>query len=1112
MKLIRLAVEQPITVTVGIILSLLAGVVALLRVPIQMTPEVQSVVIAVTTTWEGASAQEIETDVIEPQEERLGNLAGLMQMTSTSQSGQGLIRLEFLTGTDIADARTEVDLRLAEVPGYPESVNQPTVVDIDPDSVDYIAWVGLSCSDPAFDPTTLRDFAAKRLQPRLERLPGVAEVRLLGAREQELQILVDPLRLADRGVTYSDLVRTLRVENGNWSAGKLPEGKNDVRVRAVGRFTDPRQVEELVLRRTDSGPVLLRDVADVRIGLKERTNWARARGQMMPFFNFQLEAGANLLETIAAIDVELGALNGPGGLLELEAQRLALDGNLKLVKTYDSTTYVKDALALVRSNIFVGGALAMIVLMLFLRSLRTVGIIAVAIPISVIVAVVVLVALGRSVNIVSLAGMAFAVGMVVDNAIVVIENIFRHLEMKKGVRRACIDGTEEVAGAVLASTLTTLVVFAPILLIEDSAGQLFRDIALAIAASVGLSLLVSLTVIPSAAAALLSERLGERLAARFAQRERESEHEPRGRFRRALARVTDLPIHAANLFRWLSAVPLRGVVTVALFAVVTVLGIWKLTPPLDYLPTGNRNIAFGILFPPPAYNIDQLSAIGERIEARVRPYWEAAGDRFDIEAIRRDGAPLGPDARGTVRTFTGETIAPPPLDHYFLVGIDGRMFHGAISAEDQKAIDAAALLQWAAGPEVAPDVPTFALQLPLFRTGGTTGSAINIDLTARELDTIIPAASALRGALIQEFGPFAIQADPATFDLPSPELRFLPNDERLREVGLTRQDLGYAVQANGDGLLVPRQFVIEGELKDLKLISPAAMGSDPIPALLATPIATPDGQVVDLGAVARIERVTASDRIKRVDRQRGVTLELTPPAGTPLEAALEKVEGIVRGLRDDGALPSEVEVRFTGSAGKLADIKVALAGDGTLVGLLSSSLFLAVTVVYLLMVVLFQSWLYPLVILVSVPLATLGGFIGLRIVHDWSLGDRYMPVQNLDVLTILGFVILAGVVVNNAILIVHQALQFVRRDGFTIREGIAESVRTRVRPIAMSTLTSVGGMLPLVLMPGSGSELYRGLGAVVVGGLVVSTIFTLVLVPVLLGWAMRWRERAVTTS
>jgi HAE1 family hydrophobic/amphiphilic exporter-1 len=1111
MKLIRLAVEQPITVSVGIILSLLAGIVALLRVPIQMTPEVQSVVIAVTTTWEGASAQEIETDVIEPQEERLGNLAGLAQMTSTSQSGQGQIRLEFRTGTDIADARTEVDLRLAEVPGYPEGVNQPVVVDIDPESIDYISWVGLSCSDPSFDATTLRDFGAKRLVPRLERLPGVAQVGFIGARERELQILVDPIRLADRGVTYGELVRMLRVENGNWSAGKLPEGKNDVRVRAVGRFTDPRQVEELVLHRSETGTVLVRDVAEVRVGLKERTNWARARGQLMPFFNFQLEIGANLLETIAAVDEELARLNAPGGLLELEAQRLGLDGTLKLVKTYDSTTYVKDAIALVRNNIYVGGVLATIVLLLFLRSARTVGIIAISIPISVIVAVVILVALGRSVNIVSLAGMAFAVGMVVDNAIVVIENIFRHLELKKTVRRACIDGAEEVAGAVVASTLTTLVVFAPILLIQDSAGQLFRDIALAIAASVGLSLIVSLTVIPSASAALLSEKLGARLAARFAHHESASERSQRGGFARTMATVLDLPAHVSSMYRWLAATRARGVLTVLLFAAITTIGIWRLAPPLDYLPAGNRNIAFGIMFPPPAYNLAQLSEIGERVEERVRPYWEAAGDRFDIEAIVRAGAPLPPDARTPVPTLVGGEVTPPPLEHYFLVGFDGSMFHGAISTDARKATDVAELLNWAAGPGVAPDVFSFAMQMPLFRTGGASGSAINIDLTARELDTIVPAAGALLGALMAEFGPRSITPDPSTFNLPSPELRFLPDDERLREAGLTRQDLGFAVQANGDGILVPRQFVIEGELKDLKLIAPASFGADPIPALRATPLATPDGRVVDLGSIARIERVTAPDRIKRVDRQRAVTLELTPPAGVPLETALATVEGAVQELRTAGVLPAEVEVRYTGSAGKLSDIKVALAGDGTLLGLVSSSLFLAVTIVYLLMVVLFQSWLYPLVILVSVPLATLGGFLGLNLVHNWSLADRYMPVQNLDVLTILGFVILAGVVVNNAILIVHQALHFVRRDGLSIPDGIAESVRSRVRPIAMTTLTSVGGMLPLVLMPGSGSELYRGLGAVVVGGLVVSTLFTLVLVPVLLGWAMRWRERAATT-
>ncbi|MEM9801912.1 MAG: efflux RND transporter permease subunit, partial [Planctomycetota bacterium] len=966
MNVIRGAVAQPITVSVGILLALLAGLIATLRVPIQMTPEVESVVISISTLWEGASAQEIETDIIEPQEERLGNLTGLIQMTSESQAGSGTIRLEFETGTPIADARTEVDLKLSEVPSYPEGALPPVVVDVDPESVDYIAWVGLASTDPNYDSTTLKDFIDRRITPRLERIPGVAEVGFLGAQERELQVLVDPRRLANRGITYSDLVTTLRDENGNWSAGKLPEGKNDIRVRAVGRFENPSDVEDLVLRETEGGPVLLGEVADVRVGFKERTDWVRSRGYLMPYFNFQLESGANLLETMSGIDAELDALNAPGGLLQLEAQRLGVNGTFELVKSYDATDYVRQALALVRSNIFIGGAIATLVMLLFLRSFRTVGIVALAIPISIIVAIVVLVVLGRTVNIVSLAGMAFAVGMVVDNAIVVIENIFRHLEMGKGVRQAAVEGTEEVAGAVVASTLTTVVVFVPILLIEDAAGQLFRDIALAIVAAVSISLVVSIAVIPSAAATLLTGKEGKRASAAASA----------GPRARGLASsLTSLPRLVSKAYEWLASSAWRRLGTIVVFSVATVVGILALAPPLDYLPTGNRNIAFGILFPPPAYNLDQLGTIGDRIEERVRPFWEAADDQLQVEAVVRGDAPPPPDARHPIPLFTPTgmiEVMPPPIENYFIVGLGGQMFHGAISEDDTRAVDAAALLQWAAGQDIAPDVFSFALQLPLFQTGGTTGSAISIDLTARELDAVVPSAGALLGALIGTFGPFAIQPDPANFNLPSPELRFAPKDERLREAGLSRRDLGYAVQANGDGLIIPRQFELGGELKDIKIVSPASRGEDPVPALLTTPLATPAGEIVDLGSVAEVDRTTAPDRIKRIDRQRGISMQLTPPAGMALEVALGEVDGIIGGMRAAGAIPPDVEVRYSGSAGKLADIKEALAGDGTLVGTLSSSLFLALAIVYLLMVVLFQSFVYPIVILVSVPLATLG--------------------------------------------------------------------------------------------------------------------------------------------
>ncbi|MEL6904155.1 MAG: efflux RND transporter permease subunit, partial [Planctomycetota bacterium] len=934
--------------------------------------------------------------------------------------------------------------------------------------------------DPEFDATTLQDFVDRRVKPRLERVEGVSEVGFLGAVDRELRIVADPARMASRGITYGELVARLREENGNFSGGKLPEGKADVRVRTVGRFSDVRAVEEVVLRRDDAGQVLVRDVAEVHISHKERTDWVRSRGHLMPFFNFQLEKGANLLETMSGIDAEIFALNAPGGLLEREARRLGVDGTFELVKQYDATDYVRQALALVRGNIVVGGALATLVLLLFLRSFKVVGIVALAIPISIVAGIVVLVALGRTINIVSLAGMAFAVGMVVDNAIVVVENVFRHLELGKAPRRAAVDGATEVGGAVLASTLTTVVVFVPVLLIEDSAGQLFRDIALAIVASVGASLIVSLTLIPSAAAALgLRGRGGS------------SDEEGGG-----------LAARVAGAVGWLGSTPLRRAAVVTVFALGTVLGIRALSPPLDYLPSGNRNIAFGIMFTPPGYNLQQLYAIGDTIEDRVRPFYEASPAEFEVERRLRGDAPLV-DERHPITLMTGEEVTPPPISSYFLVGFAGQMFHGAISTDPDRAVDAKELLSWAAAPGIVPDVFSFALQFPIFNTGGTTGSAISVDLTGADLESIVPAAGALLGGLIGTFGPYQIQPDPANFNLPAPELRFLPRDERLRAAGLSRRDLGLAVQANGDGILVPRQFAMGGELKDLKIVGPGSESGDPVPALLDVPLAAPAGGVVDLGSVAHARRVTSPDRIKRVDRQRAVSLQVTPPEGMPLEEALGAIETAVGDLRAAGAIPPSVDVRFAGSAGKLADIREALVGDGSFGGLLTSSLFLALTIVYLLMVVLFQSFLFPLVILVSVPLATLGGFMGLRIVHDWSEASRYVPVQNLDVLTILGFVILAGVVVNNAILIVHQALHFVRRDGMEIGEGVRRAVRTRVRPIAMGTLTSVGGMLPLVLAPGSGSELYRGLGAVVVGGLVVSTVFTLVLVPLLLGGVMR---------
>ncbi|MBL6763442.1 MAG: efflux RND transporter permease subunit [Verrucomicrobiae bacterium] len=1095
MKLIDYCIRQPISVAVGVGLSILAGVMAFTAVPVQMKPDVDSVVISISTYWESASAEEIESDVVEEQEKVLSDVAGLVSLTSNSKAGQGVVRLEFETGTDLKAAKADVLQKLDEVPGYPEAVLQPVVEDIDPESVDYVAWVGLSCTDTNFDATTLFDFMERRMKPRFDRLKGVAQTGIRGGRYSELQIRVDPQALAERGLTWRELNAAIRNANANFSGGKLEEGKRDIRIRSTGRFETAESVMSMIIRRDAAGPVYMRDIAEVIETYKEKRDWARARGNEMPFFNFLLRQGGNLIETMDLIKGEIASMNAPGGLLEQHARTLGLNGKLELVQVYDSTTYVADAIELVQSNIVYGGLLATLTLLFFLRSLRTVGIIALAIPISVIAALVVLVMLGRSVNIISLAGMAFAVGMVVDNAIVVIENIFRHLEMGKDARAAAHDGASEVGGAVIASTITTLAVFFPILLIEETAGQLFKDIAYAIMAAVALSLIVSLTVIPAAAARILRARDAEE--GDWAE-DGAPQHRGWGPLALMQRFVHALPHFVADIVAGINRSWILRLLVIGTFIVGTIVGIKVLIPPLDYLPMGNRNIVFGLLIPPPGYNLEQLNVMGKRVESVIRPAWEAAPDQFAVEAVVRGNAPKE-DKRVLVPPFPGmePSVMPPPIDNYFLVSFEGRMFHGAISSDKQRVKDLIPLLNTAASGHNAPDTIAFAFQMPLFRVGGNTGSAIKIDIKGRDLDAVTASAQSLMFGLIGKFGPYSVNPDPSNFLMPSSELRIEPSDRALLKVGLTRSDVGLAAQANGDGILFFRDYERKGELRDMKVISKRSFESNPIDAILNAPIATPSGEIIDLRTVATVSRVLGPDEIRHVDRARAVTLQFTPPAGLPLETAVNQVNELVAGLRKQGAIAPGIEVGMAGSAGKLNEIKTALLGDGSWLGTLTSSMFLAFFVVYLVLVVLFQSWSSPIVIMLTVPLATLGGFAGLALVHWWSIGDHYMPVQNLDMLSILGFVLLAGVVVNNAILIIHQTINFLNDSSRieTPDEAIIASVRTRVRPILMSSLTSVGGMIPLVVLPGAGSELYRGLGAVVVGGLLVSTLFTLVLVP-----------------
>jgi len=1115
-NLIQTAIRQPVTVAVGVIVLILAGVIAIERIPIQLTPTVEDTIISVVTRWEGASPAEMEQEVIDKQEEKLQGLTNLRTITSESMQGEGRVRLEFNTGTPIERALREISDKLREITGYPENVDEPIVEATDFENRDYIAWIIFETTDPSLDVRSLQDFVVDRVKPALERIEGVSEIGVLGGRERETQVRFDPVLLAQRGVTPGEIVNALRRTNVNVSAGELNDAKTRLRVRTISQYQSVEDVERTIIRHTAGGPIRVGDVAEVAETFKEPFTFVRSMGKPVIAINAQREVGSNVMSVMDGLRREIGRLNEPGGTLDAEARAMGLSGTLSLRQVYDQTVYIDDALALVRENIWVGGALAVITLLIFLRSLRSVAIIVIATPISVVGAIVAMVAMGRTINVISLAGMAFAVGMVIDNAIVILENIFRHLEMGKRPMQASFDGAREVWGAIVAATLTNMIVFVPILLIEEEAGQLFRDIALAICATCALSLVVCITVVPTMAARMMRTIPGR--PARAASPSR------RGKTRRALAAawaaakapfgVLDrMPDALANTIHLLNGSVIARMLVVAGLTALSIWGSAALMPPTDYLPTGNRNLVFGLMMPPPGYTLAHQQTIAERVERDIRPFWEANSHPVGSPERESAVAALPPIPTFDFATMSpGPDVTPPPLDNYFFVSFEGIMFHGAIATDPQTVADVVPLMQHATRAENAPGVMAFAFQVPLFQLGGVTGSAIKIDFAGGDLDRVSAAADALYARLGAEFGYHTIQPSPNNFNLPGPELQIIPDRRRLSDLGLTASDLGLAVQALGDGAIVG-EYRRDGEAIDLKVIALESVDQTLIGNLAEAPIATPDGLIVPLGSLAEIRRVTSPPQINRVARQRAVTLMFTPPETVPLEAAITRVSEMIDSMRAEGVIPDDIEAGFTGSASKLRAVREALLGDGTFGGTLNSSMVLALLVTYLLMCVLFQSFLHPLVIMFSVPLATLGGFAGLAAVHAWSVADRYIPDQKLDVVTMLGFVILIGVVVNNAILIVHQTLNFMKGlsdvPGITgilePRRAITESVRSRVRPILMSLFASVLGMLPLAVMPGSGSELYRGLGAVVIGGLLVSTLFTLILVPMLLSLVLEWR-------
>jgi HAE1 family hydrophobic/amphiphilic exporter-1 len=1092
MNLIRACVANPVKVAVGVLLLSLFGLLALLAMPTQLTPEVQIPTITVEARWRGASPMEVEREIVQPLEEQLRSVEGLVKLSSESGDSGGTLTLEFPIGTDMSQALVKVNTRVQQVRDWPINADRP-VIRTASGTDNPIAWFILAeaapdaevlarartdhpehaaaldrviharspdlalyrlrtlaaahpelaaLSPPVIDVESLRRMAEDEVESRLERVDGVSSADIVGGRPDELQVIVDPQLLAARGLSIDDLRGALANQNQDTSGGDFWEGKRRYVVRTIGQFRSPEQVEGVIITRRDGKPVYVRDVARVELGKKKADGIVRRFGSSNLAIRVTREQGANVLDTVRRLravvaDVDRTVLRPRG---------------LGLTMVYDETTYIDSAVGLVKDNIIVGGLLTVGTLLVFLRNLRLTLVVAVAIPVSVIGTFLALALCNRSLNVVSLAGMAFAVGMLVDNAVVVLENIYTRWTGGDDGATASVRGADEVWGAVLASTLTTVAVFLPVLFVREEAGQLFGDIALAISVSIGLSLVVSVLVVPVAAAWLLGGRrpppAREGLRADVATR-----------FGRAFSGAV------VGLDRWLLARAWRSAVMSAGIVAASVVATWWLVPKVEYLPQGNRNLVFGILLPPPGYNLDELIRMGETVERRMLRYWDV--DPGTPEAAALDF---------------------PVLADMFFVARGRSVFIGMRALDPLQAGKLVPLVrQVTAG---MPGTVGVAKQSSLFEQGLSAGRTIDIEITGPDLGKLVQLGGRIM-AQLPEVTPGSQNLPRPSLDLSSPEVQLLPRLEQSADMRLDARQLGYMVDCLVDGGYAT-DYYLDADRIDLVI-----KGDDRFVQrtqdLRSLPVVTPGGQLVPLESVAVVEEYSSGpEQILHRERQRAITIQVSPAATMPLEEAQERIlERIVAPLTASGELAGGYAINLGGTADKLRATWQALWFNLALAGIIT----------YLLMAALFESWFYPAVIIAAVPLGGVGGLVGLAALNHF--GQPFGIFQPLDVLTMLGFVILIGTVVNNPILIVEQALFLVRTSGSDGTEAILEAVRSRIRPIFMTTLTTVLGLLPLVLFPGAGSELYRGLGAVLLGGLLVATLVTLVLVPLLLGLCFR---------
>jgi HAE1 family hydrophobic/amphiphilic exporter-1 len=1017
MSIPKLAIHRPVTMFMLSGVVVLLGTISLLRLPVDLMPDITYPSITVRVGYVGVGPLEMEELVTRPIEQAMSAVAGLERLESTSQEGSSRVTLNFAWGIDLNEAADDVRNRLDRVRGrLPEEADAPVMFKFDANASP-IMGVGVEAADADFDRVALREIAEHDLSPRMERVPGVAAVSVEGGLRRQIHVELSKEKIRALNLPVDRVINLLRSENQNTPVGEIDEGDITYLVRSQGQFENLQQIRDMVVMTREGVPVYLKDIAEVKDSTEDLRSFTRINGRPGIRMRVTKQSGQNTVEIANSVRAEIDRINREMPTLRLSV----LD---------DSSIFINRSIAAVKEAATLGAILVVAIIFLFLRNVRSTIIICTSIPISIIGTFALLYFAGYTLNTMTFGGLALGVGMIVDASIVVLENTFRHMEHGKDRMQAAIDGSEEVWSAILASTLTHIAVFVPLLFLTGVSSILFKQLSIVVMFSLTMSLFVAVTIVPVLCSRLLKLPPPVEQRTGLGGRLYTASENALNRMDAAYSRLITRALHHRP-----TVLGTGAVMIVAAFLILPTIG-FELMPATDEgevqvtaeLPVGTR--------------IERAQDVAARLESLLPEYvkesesiiTQAGGGGFGGGAASRTNATIRLVPK-TERTRSSEQIAQD-LNHQLAGIIPGAIITTRASGGNQQMTR---LL------------------------GGGGDSRLSLEIRGDDLAEAQKIATAAKAVMdrVPEVRNARVGRDDGR-----PELALAIDRPKAAILGLSVNNIATSIQTSVGG--TQAAFFRQGGNEYPIVVRLREEDRRRVEDINDILVNTPQGQVLQAKNLLALRNQSGPTEIQRKNQERILRVSAEPEV--TLSEAVKAVNAKLSDVRvgQDFAMGFGAEVEQQAEAFKQ----------------LQAVLILAILLVYAVMASQYESLRDPFIIMFSVPLAAIGVVAALKLTGTTFSLQAY-----------IGVIMLAGIVVSNAILLVDYTNILRRRDGMPLREAVETAGRTRLRPILMTTLATILGLVPMSLGIGEGAELQAPLARVVIGGLTASTLITLVFVP-----------------